>query len=132
MPLSNSRLSYQDCFNIFDAALEDERGVRIQCSDQDKATFLRMRMHNARKIDRKDNAEIYPEGEPMHGQSIYDKLAIRIRHVEGKVWLYVEQIALEGKIEGLSGPSISKDREPEPEPPEETVEPVIQRIARRI
>lgn len=121
MPLSNARLAYQDCFDIFDAALNDEKGARVEMPDVEQATFLRMRLHNARKIDRKDNTEVYSEGDPMYGQSIYDKLTVRIREVGGKIWLYVEQIALIGKIEGLSS-------QPEPQPEYDAVEKSIRRI----
>lgn len=122
MPLSNARLSYKDCFDIFDAALANKKGVRVELEDMDKATFLRMRLHNARKIDRKDSTEIYSDGHPMFGQSIYDKLAVRLRTEDGKVWLYVEQISLDFKIENLGepideAPTETEIEEPEIEPP---------------
>ena len=79
MSLNNSRRSYDDCFGLFDRALEADRGIRIEVDDIRAANYLRMRMHHARTIDRRDNKLIYPDPEDaMHGRSIYDVFVIRI------------------------------------------------------
>jgi hypothetical protein len=96
--VSNSPLSYNDCYTVMAAALEDPNGIRLRMADQDAALYFRMRCHQARKIDRDKNSETYPKGEPLHRTSAYDKLVLRIR-LEGmrssgqdKVWwLYIEK-----------------------------------------
>lgn len=103
MTISTSRLSYLDCFEIFDRAIDDPQGLRIRLDSINDATFLRMRMHTARKLDRKRNEEIYEPGEPMHGCSVYDKLILRIRQHPDGAYLYVQQISIHlGEIELLS------------------------------
>ena len=109
MSLNNSRRSYDDCFSLFDRALEADRGIRVEVDDIRAANYLRMRMHHARTIDRRDNKLIYPDPEDaMHGRSIYDVFVIRIEDGE-PAWVYldkekvtigrVEEIATDHKIE---------------------------------
>lgn len=107
MPVSSSRLSYSDCFTLFDKALEDTKGARYQVSggaSKSDAWYFRLRMHNARQIDRKDNKEIYEVGTKLHGRSIYDPLLIQIKEdIEGKFWIYVVHTEIDGaEIESLS------------------------------
>lgn len=103
MSISNSRQSYSDCYEVLDRALEDELGVRVQMKDRDAAIFFRMRVHQARKINRRDNVDQYEVGHPMHGASVYDKLMVRIKHEGEAVWIYVEKTAIPGNVESLSG-----------------------------
>jgi hypothetical protein len=104
MSISTSRLSYQDCFELMEKAIEDSKGVRVSVGTYDKATFFRMRCHTARQIDRRDNKTIYKEGEKLHGASIYDALTFRIkRDVDDEWWVYAEKTELEaGAVESLS------------------------------
>ena len=105
MSISNSRLSYEDCYKIMDAALEDKIGARVKMADNDAAVFLRMRIHTARSIDRRDNTKVFEEGHPLYGRSPYDKLVTRIRKIDEDIWIYVEQIGADlGEVEPLSGP----------------------------
>ena len=119
MSLNNSRRSYDDCFSLFDRALEADRGIRIEVDDIRAANYLRMRMHHARTIDRRDNKLIYPDPEDaMHGRSIYDVFVIRIEDGEPKAWVYldkekvtigrVEEIASDHKIEYRAVPQITR------------------------
>lgn len=108
MPVSNSRLSYSDCFTLFDKALEDSKGARYQVNggtNYGDSWQFRLRMHNARQIDRKDNKDIYPDpGERLHGRSLFDPLIIQIKQdVEGLWWIYVVHTEIDGsEIESLS------------------------------
>ena len=117
MSLNNSRRSYDDCFSLFDRALEADRGIRVEVDDIRAANYLRMRMHHARTIDRRDNKLIYPDPEDaMHGRSIYDIFVIRIEDGEPKAWVYldkekvtigrVEQIPSDHKIEYRAVPQV--------------------------
>jgi hypothetical protein len=91
MPIPTNRMSYKDIYEVYDAALEDPKGIRLAFDDASAARNYQMRMHNARAIDRRENSKTYEPGDPMHGQSAYDVLQVRIRHGEdGTIFLYVE------------------------------------------
>ena len=103
MSISTSRASYIDCYEYYDQALEQERGIRIQVQSYDYACHLRQRLHMARKIRREDNAEIYPDAaHPMHGASPYDIVRVRIETKEdGKVFVLLEKIMMLTRITPL-------------------------------
>lgn len=154
MAISSSHLAYKDCYAVMDQAVEDSVGVRVEMDDYDKALHFRMRLHQARAIDRRRNAGTYPPDHPMHGLSAYDKLVCRIRQEEGKFWVYLERNTLRvGQVEPLSATSndqlVPLDEEPVdevvlPEPTDDPLAevpteippspptPEIQRIARRV
>jgi hypothetical protein len=91
MPIPTNRMSYKDIYEVYEKALEDPKGIRLAFDTTGDARNYQMRMHNARAIDRRENAKTYPLGDPMHGQSTYDVLQVRIRHGEdGSTFLYVE------------------------------------------
>lgn len=99
MSLSNSRKSYDDCYKLLDQALEQERGIRIELSSTRDATYLRLRIHHARQIDRTENAFTYEIGHPLHARSPYDILVCRIEG-DGPCWLYLDKQKVEiGRIE---------------------------------
>ena len=104
MTIPNNRMSYQDIYEKFDLALEDPKGIRIPFTTHGEAMHYQMRMHYARKIDRKENAKMYDEGHPLHGQSSYDVLQVRIRLGEdGTHFVYVEpRDKYAGEVEHLS------------------------------
>ena len=105
MSLSDSRLSYTDCYEAMDRALEDEKGIRVVVEDNNAATYYRMRLHQARKIDRRHNKSVYEPGDKLYGHSVYDVLIFRIREdIEGAWWVYMEQVTMprEENIESLS------------------------------
>ena len=105
MSISTSRLSYQDCYEFMDHAMEDDKGARIIFKSRDEATFYRMRCHTARQINRTDNRRIYEVGDPLFDASIYDKLVFRIKEdQDGQFWVYAEKTELDLEaVEGLSG-----------------------------
>lgn len=103
MSISTSRASYLDCYQYYDQALEEERGIRIQVQSYDYACHLRQRLHMARKIKRADNADIYPEPDhPMHNASPYDIVVVKIKtEQDNKVFVVLEKIKLLTRIEAL-------------------------------
>lgn len=102
MSISTSRASYLDCYQYFDQALEEERGIRIRVQSYDYATHLRQRLHMARKIKRQDNTEIYPDPDhPMHGACPYDILVVKIKTEERGVFVLIEKVVLLTDIESL-------------------------------
>lgn len=105
MSAPTTRMAYTDCYDIYDQALEHPHGIRMRLVDYDKANHLRMRLHQARKIDREDNARQYEPGQPLYGSSVYDALQIRIRtDTDNCTWLYIEPRTADiiGEIEPLS------------------------------
>jgi hypothetical protein len=66
-------------------ALAKDRGSIVRFKDKSPdeslsaATQLIFRLNNARKLSRKTNEGVYPEGDPMHGRSPYDELSF-VKH----------------------------------------------------
>lgn len=105
MTASTSRLSYQDCFDVLDQALEDTKGARVKFEGYSSASYFRSRLHNARQIDRKDNRDIHSEDmtHPMFGRSVYDKLIVRIVPETEFHWVYIEHSSIDRlEVESLS------------------------------
>jgi hypothetical protein len=102
MSLNNSRASYSDCFTLFDRAMDADRGIRIEVPTTDAATYLRMRMHHARTIDRRENKVTYAEPDhPLHGRSPYDVFVIRLDPGE-PAWVYLDKVKVEiGRVEEI-------------------------------
>lgn len=102
MVAATSRLAYEDAFAILDQALADDRGIRIPFKERAGANHLRARLHQARQIERKENASTYEKGHVMHGRSQYDAICCSIApdtHDETVFfWLYVEKRSLEGLV----------------------------------
>jgi len=82
-------------------ALEAPDGVRVGFADEDEATFYRMRMNQARQLDRRFNKTRFASDHPMHSRSEYDALMFRIRHSDGMYWVYAERKAQRGVIEEI-------------------------------
>ncbi|MDE2107155.1 MAG: hypothetical protein KGL39_58660, partial [Patescibacteria group bacterium] len=94
MSLPTSTLAYSQCYDVLDKALEDPLGVRMRMPSLTVALHFRMRCHQARKLDREKNADIYPDADnPLHGRSAYDVLIIRDPRMatDGTVYLVIER-----------------------------------------
>jgi len=113
MAISNSRFSYGDCYDLMDKALADQKGIRIKFTSWGDALHFRLRLHTARRIDRKDNLDIYPGGHPMHGKSPYDPLIMRIKSTaDDTTWLRLEKVdAREFTIESLADDDVEPELE---------------------
>lgn len=77
MAYNTSITSYVDIRAALDRALSSEKGVRLRFPDDKAAMTFKGRVHSLRYLDRKANAKIYPEGDPMHGASAYDPLMVK-------------------------------------------------------
>jgi hypothetical protein len=123
MVVSSSRLAFSDCFDLLEQAINDQKGIKVKFDSYDDAFNFRLRLHSARRIDRTENMQMYPEGHPMHGRSVYDPITCRIRKFDGGAWLRLERTdAREFEVESLS--------EPEEEPelalgPAQTVQVIV-------
>lgn len=83
MSFNKSPLAFDDVRKIFDAALEAPKGVKIKLPSPAAAIHMRARMHHFRsKIDRQNNYDIYPPEHPMHGNSVYDRLVVKLNKGE--------------------------------------------------
>lgn len=101
MVTSNSKLSFDDCFDAFDRALSTTKGIRMTFADFGAANHFRVRLHKARVKDREQNAETYEEDHPSHGTSKYDELIVRVREINGKGIIMIEKIRLNAEIEEI-------------------------------
>lgn len=101
MPMPTSPLAFKDCYEIFDEVL-DGPGCRIGFGDEGSARHFRTRLHTARALNRRANAEVYDLDHPMYGKSIYDPLTIKLRFLDGKWWLYIQQVKKPEGIEQLN------------------------------
>lgn len=104
---------------MLDEALLDTRGSRFRVNKptsdlaEREANFIRMRIHQARKLDRDKNREVYEPGHKMHGCSPYDAITVRIKNIAGEVFLYLEQ----QMVNVSAGEALSALPELEYEPP---------------
>jgi hypothetical protein len=98
MSCSTSRLAYADAYDCFDQALDSKTGIRIAFRSRGEATYFRMRLHQARSIDRQDNAKLYETDHQMHGRSSYDPIQLKLRQIEDKWYVYLELITGAGKL----------------------------------
>lgn len=92
MPVSSSRLSYSDCETLFEKALDDTKGARYSVGDGNFGTnqYFRMRMHQFRALDRKDNLTLHEPDAPLYGRSIYDPLVVQLKKdPNDRWWVYV-------------------------------------------
>lgn len=78
MGLSKSLLSYKDVQDLCDRAMQAERGIKVKPGGSMSPQTLRDRIYHFRKMQRAENAKIYPPGEPMHGVCPYDELMFEV------------------------------------------------------
>lgn len=94
MSLPTTLGAYRECEDIFERAVADPKGVRVQVGSQEGAINLRSRLHYFRKLDRDANAKTYPTDHPQHGQSLYDDFVVQMYPDEdrdaGRWWLYIQ------------------------------------------
>lgn len=137
MALPKSMLAYTDCQEVFsraaDSAEKGGPGVRVRLASWADANYFRMRMNNARAINRRDNAEIYSPGDPLYKASLWDALMVTIKRVDGEFYVYVEPhgVQLE-KVEEI--PTEGEEQvesivteKPQAPPPIGRVEPLVTR-----
>lgn len=122
MVASTSRLAYNDCYDIMNTALEDERGVRVRFNEHGAAVQFRIRAHYARRLDRELNREVYATDHPMFGVSEYDHLVLKLRFDDHHWYIYIEK-ADAGAYEVESLADL-----PTPAPDEVVEEPVVEEI----
>lgn len=97
MGYSNSPLAFDDARQILERALESPKGIKIPCETRGAAVSLRTRVNYFRTLDRKENKKVYENGHPMWGNSVYDRLLLRIpkKGAEDECVLYIEKHNIE-------------------------------------
>lgn len=98
MVASTSRLSYSAEYDLLDQAIADGKGIKIKFTDLGEAMHFRSRVHTARTIDRRDNAETYGEEHPLYGRSVYDEVICKIRQ-EGEGYVLIMEISTARKFD---------------------------------
>ncbi len=94
MALPLAPAAYTDCYDHFERAQRSERGIRILSDSYEAAFHLRSRMNQARVIERRESARIYPRADPKHAKSENDcfKLTlVKTAEDDGKWWIYVQR-----------------------------------------
>jgi hypothetical protein len=95
MALSNSILSYQDCREFLEKALDATNGSRVPFRNERSAQYFQMRCNQFRSLDRKDNLAIHDPGTLMHGKSTYDELTLTLKwSPDGLYWVYAQKRTL--------------------------------------
>lgn len=97
MTISDSPLSYSDCYDAMERALEDPKGIRLKVNRVQDAYHLRMRLNQARAINRRENRRTYDPEHHLFGRSIYDRLMFKIKERTARdgspqVYVYLERI----------------------------------------
>jgi hypothetical protein len=92
MSFSKSSLAFEDIREVFNKALEAQKGLRVPCTSRGSAIALRSRFHYFRMLDREDSKTIYPAGHPLHGRTVYDRLVLRVapKGAPDETFLYIE------------------------------------------
>lgn len=113
MSVSTSPLSYTDCYEVMATAIEDKRGVRVRMDSLGDATHFRMRCHQARTLDRRENSKTYASDHPLHGRSAYDVLVLTLEEDEDSAWVYFSKVILDtSRVESLSDEPEQIEHEP--------------------
>ena len=93
MSLPNTLDSYDDCLDYFEQALADSSGIRIAFTDGGQANLFCMRMHQCRSLQRALHRRLYPDTDPRHGRTEFDRLMVRQPRFDGEehYWVYIER-----------------------------------------
>ena len=101
MATSSSKLSFDDCYEAFERAISATKGIRLTFTDYGSANYFKNRLHMARQLDRKANAETYEQDHPSHGTTKYDELYVKLLDMGGKGIVLIEKIKLNAEIEEI-------------------------------
>lgn len=64
--------------NLWEKASMAENGLEIRYSNEKEAAKARFDLYTARNADRVQNEKIYPAGDPLHGQSVWDIFRVQL------------------------------------------------------
>ena len=101
MALTDSLAAYEDCFQAFERAAKAPKGIRILFESKKTANYFRLRMNNARVLQRKEATRMYERSDPKWGKSEFDKYRIKIVEAAeqtGEWWVYIDPFGMEREI----------------------------------
>ena len=107
MPLSPQIAAYNDCFDLFEKALDDKVGARALFESWSAAFVFRNRMNYFRKLQRDQNKRVYERNDPQWNTSEFDCLIVRIKESVDGWWVYVERNG--GEIQVIESLSEEED-----------------------
>jgi len=101
---SSDILAFGAEFELFDQALASERGVQRLFAGKDgrgAAFNFRVRLHSARKHDRRHSREVYEPGHHLYNKTPYSAITVREPYFDEKkdAWvLKLEKHTLEAMV----------------------------------
>jgi hypothetical protein len=82
--------------------MAEGKGVRTHIGSREAAMVYRLRLNQARALDRKLNAQAFAPGTKMHGGSEYDELVFTVRvDTEDEYWVYLEKALAPQHVEAI-------------------------------
>lgn len=63
---------------IWEMAIESKSGLSLSYESKRAAEAARFALYTARNSNRRENAEIFPEGDPQHGKSPWDVFRVQV------------------------------------------------------
>jgi hypothetical protein len=88
VPLSKSLLSYKDCRDLCERAMQAPKGIKVRPGEAMSAKTLRTRLYHFRKMERDYNRRIYQPGDPLYDQCTYDELMFKLDdHDPTTLWI---------------------------------------------
>ena len=94
MSLPTQLGAYGDCLKYFSRAASNRLGTRVHCHNHTAAQYLRMRLHQARVLLRRESRRIFPPDHPAYDKSEFDFLVCRLliaAESDGTWWVYIER-----------------------------------------
>lgn len=76
MSTPNNLAAYTAEENLYSQALSADKGIEIDVGSEAAAKRLRQRLYNFRRLHRARSIDMYPEGHPDRGSSVYDEIEI--------------------------------------------------------
>lgn len=79
MPQAKNLQAFEDTRELLQQALENPKGIEVDCPDARSAWRLRMRLYATRRREQEANRKRYPIDHPLHGRSHFDAITVQLR-----------------------------------------------------
>lgn len=76
MSVSTSHAAFEDCYALFNRAIESPKGIEVRFPTYGAAMHYRTRLHWSRTLTRRRSMEIYQPGDPDYGISAFDGISV--------------------------------------------------------
>ncbi len=104
MALSESIAAYEDCYDTYERAMKAPKGIRVLFDNKKAASYFRIRMNQARVLQRREAMRQYERTDPRYGKSEFDKFRIKIveaAEATGEWWVYVDPFGQAEEIQTI-------------------------------